>query len=112
MWSNYNQSYTLQLSETSQNIIQIQDKSKLSIVVRLQDHCDYVAWAEGRIQIDCDKLPIAAYSSNVQNIKQGVLPNDVYDLSGRKVKAMVTTLDDLAKGVYIYGGKKIVIGNQ
>ena len=112
MWRNYNQSYTLQLSETSQNIIQIQDKSKLSIVVRLQDHCDYVAWAEGRIQIDCDKLPIAAYSSNVQNIKQGVLPNDVNDLSGRKVKAMVTTLDDLAKGVYIYGGKKIVIGNQ
>ena len=104
------QSYTLQLSEVSRNIIQ--NKSRLSVVVRLQDHTEYGAWAEGRIQIDCDKLPIEAYSSDVQNIKQGAIPHDVFDLSGRKVKTAATTLNDLPKGIYIFGGKKIVIGNQ
>ena len=104
---------TLQLSELTQSIIQ--DKSKLSIVAYLLDSSihsslgiktDYGHF--GGI-IDSYKLPISAYSSSVQSIKQNPMPSDVYDLSGRKVKAAATTLDDLPKGVYIYGGKKIVV---
>lgn len=104
------QTNTLKLSELSQKLIQ--DKSKLSVVVRLQDRCGSWVYAEGRTQIDCDKLPITASSSNVQNIKQNVAPHDVYDLSGRKIKSAATMLNNLPKGVYIYNGKKIVIGNK
>lgn len=32
---------------------------------------------------------------------------DVYDLKGRKVRSAATTLDGLAKGVYIIGGRKV-----
>ena len=52
------QTNTLHLSDISQKLIQ--DKSKLSVVVRLQDRSGSWPWAEGRIQIDCDKLPITA----------------------------------------------------
>ena len=33
---------------------------------------------------------------------------DVYDLNGRKVRSASTTLEDLPKGVYIIGGRKVV----
>lgn len=104
------QTNTLHLSDLSQKLIQ--DKSKLSVVVRLQDKCGSWPWAEGRTQIDCAKLPISSSSLNVQTIKQNVLPHDVYDLSGRKIKSAATMLNNLPKGVYIYNGKKIVIGNK
>lgn len=34
---------------------------------------------------------------------------DIYDLSGRKVRRQATTLVDLPGGVYIIGGKKVVV---
>ena len=37
-----------------------------------------------------------------------VEPFDVYDLSGRKVRHQVTSLDGLPKGIYIVNGKKIM----
>ena len=36
-------------------------------------------------------------------------PKDVYDLQGYKVKAEATSLQGLAKGVYVISGKKIVV---
>ena len=33
---------------------------------------------------------------------------DVYDLKGRKVRSAITTLEDLPKGVYVIGGRKVV----
>lgn len=98
--------YTLQLSERTLSIIQ--DRSKLSVVASLRDDSNRDPFGIGDL-IDSYKLPISAYSSGVQSIKQNPMPSDVYDLSGRKVKAAATTLDDLPKGVYIYGGKKIVV---
>lgn len=96
------------LSELTQSIIQ--DKSKLSVVAYLRDESngDIDIIGHGVI-IDSYKMPIAAYPSGVRSIKQNPMQSDVYDLSGRKVKAAATTLDDLPKGVYIYGGKKIVV---
>ena len=37
-----------------------------------------------------------------------VEPFDVYDLSGRKVRHQVTSLDGLSDGIYIVNGKKIL----
>lgn len=34
---------------------------------------------------------------------------DIYDMIGRKVRRQATTLDDLPGGVYIIGGKKVVV---
>ena len=104
----HQQTYTLKLSKLRKNIIQ--DKSKLSVVACLQSNDDSgYAWQD---QVDSDKSPIiAAFPSGIQNITQSAAPpHDVYDLSGRKVKSAATTLDNLPKGVYIFGGKKIVIG--
>lgn len=103
------QTFTLKLSELTQSIIQ--DKSKLSVVAYFSDYSNKVSFIFG-VVIDSDKSPIKAYSSDVQNIKQNATPHDVYDLSGRMVKAAAMTLGGLPKGVYIYGGKKIVIGSK
>ena len=37
-----------------------------------------------------------------------VEPFDVYDLSGRKVRHQVTSLDGLSDGIYIVNGKKVL----
>lgn len=103
----WQQTYTLRLSKLRKNIIQ--DKSRLSVVACLQDRFnnDRWTWAD---PVDSDKSPIAAFSSGVQNIMQSAAPpHDVYDLSGRKVRSAAKNLDNLPKGIYIYGGKKIVI---
>jgi hypothetical protein len=96
------------LSELTQSIIQ--DKSKLSVIAYLRDESvgDINFIGHGVI-IDSYKLPISAYSSDVQSIKQASVPQDVYDLSGRKVKSTKANLDNLPKGIYIYGDKKIVV---
>ena len=36
-------------------------------------------------------------------------PVDVYTIDGRKVRSQVTTISDLPKGVYIVGGRKIIL---
>jgi hypothetical protein len=37
-----------------------------------------------------------------------VEPYDVYDLSGRKVRHQVTSLDGLPNGIYIVNGRKVL----
>ena len=103
------QTYTLQLSELTQSLCQ--DKNKLSIVACLEDRSTKSRWVIGE-NIDSDISSIASYSSGIQSIIEDAAPNDVYDLSGRKVKSATSTLDGLPNGVYIYGGKKIVIGSK
>ena len=103
------QTYTLQLSELTQSLCQ--DKNKLSIVACFEDKSKNNPYYRGDI-IDSDKSSITSYSSGVQSIMKDAAPNDVYDLSGRKVKSATSTLDGLPNGVYIYGGKKIVIGSK
>jgi hypothetical protein len=39
---------------------------------------------------------------------EAVEPFDVYDMSGRKVRHQVTSLDGLPKGIYIVNGKKMM----
>jgi hypothetical protein len=36
-------------------------------------------------------------------------PVDVYDIRGNKVRDKATTLDGLAKGIYIVRGRKVVV---
>ena len=36
-------------------------------------------------------------------------PVDVYNMQGRKVRSKATTLDGLPSGVYVVGGKKVVV---
>ena len=103
------QTYTLQLSELTQSLCQ--DKNKLSIVACLEDRSTRSPWIIGD-NIDSDISSIASYSSSIQSIMEDAAPNDVYDLSGRKVKSATSTLDGLPNGVYIYGGKKIVISSK
>ena len=100
--------YTLQLSERTQNLCQ--DKNKLSVIACLQDQDSWLFY-DGDL-IDADNSPIKAHPSDIIIINQNVAPHDVYDLSGRIIKAAAETLDDLPKGIYIYGGKKIVIGSN
>ena len=45
---------------------------------------------------------------DVMDKSEAVEPFDVYDLSGRKVRHQVTSLDGLPKGIYIVNGKKIM----
>ncbi|MBR4388381.1 MAG: leucine-rich repeat domain-containing protein [Prevotella sp.] len=104
------QTYTLRLSEKTQSLCQ--DKNKLSIVACLQDQDEYTRMFYEGDFIDADNSPITSYSSGVQSIMKDAVPNDVYDLSGRKVKSAAFTLDGLPKGVYIYRGKKKVISNK
>lgn len=96
------QTITLELSRVPRGIIQ--DKSKLSVVAYLR------TGGNNLLIIDSDKYSLSGNSSDVKGIRQNASTHDVYDLSGRKVKAAATTLDDLPKGVYIYNGKKVVIG--
>ena len=97
---------TLKLSELTQSIIQ--NKGKLSVVVYLRDDSNRDVYNYG-VLVDSYKSSISDYTSGVQSIIQPSVPHDVYDLSGRKVKAALTTLDNLPKGIYIYGGKKMVV---
>jgi uncharacterized protein YjdB len=45
---------------------------------------------------------------NLDESPAAVEPYDVYDLSGRKVRHQVTSLDGLPKGIYIINGKKVL----
>jgi uncharacterized protein YjdB len=45
---------------------------------------------------------------NLENVPALAEPFDVYDLSGRKVRHQVNSLDGLPDGVYIVNGKKIL----
>ena len=47
--------------------------------------------------------------TDIDDIQSAVIePFDVYDLSGRKVRHQVTSLDGLPNGVYIVNGKKVL----
>ena len=46
--------------------------------------------------------------TGIEEVPQEEWPADVYDLTGRMVKAQAENLDELPKGVYIVNGKKFV----
>ena len=46
--------------------------------------------------------------TGIESIEEALEPYDVYDLSGRKVRHQVTSLDGLPAGVYIVNGKKVL----
>ena len=46
--------------------------------------------------------------TGIESIEEALEPYDVYDLSGRKVRHQVTSLDGLPAGVYIVNGKKML----
>ena len=47
--------------------------------------------------------------SGIENLMKAGKAFDIYDVSGRKVRRQATTLDDLPGGVYVIGGKKVVV---
>lgn len=53
-------------------------------------------------------LPITSLGVSTLSVK-AMSACDVYDLKGRKVRAGSTSLEGLAKGMYIIGGRKVVI---
>ena len=68
-----------------------------------------------RLEIDmpqCKKLVITALSdaSGIGIIPtDGTRPHDVYDLNGRKVRSGSTSTEGLPRGIYIVGGKKVIV---
>ena len=68
-----------------------------------------------RLEIDmpqCKKLVITALSdaSGIGIIPtDGTKPQDVYDLNGRKVRSGSTSTEGLPRGIYIVGGKKVIV---
>lgn len=65
-------------------------------------------WGQFTNIVEDETLGMSPILSNLDDDK----PNDVYDLSGKKVKAAETSLDNLPKSVYINGGKKVIIGSK
>ena len=68
-----------------------------------------------RLEIDmpqCKKLVITALSdaSGIGIIPtDGTKPQDVYDLNGHKVRSGSTSAEGLPRGIYIVGGKKVIV---
>ena len=52
---------------------------------------------------------IEAYGTGIVNLKTDNEMGDIFDLSGRKVKANSVSMKDLPKGIYIVNGKKVVV---
>ena len=65
-------------------------------------------WGQFTNIVEDETLGMSPILSNLDDDK----PNDVYDLSGKKVKAAATSLDNLPKSVYINSGKKVIIGSK
>lgn len=68
-----------------------------------------------RLEIDmpqCKKLVVTALfdATGIGIIPaNGTKPQDVYDLNGRKVRSGSTSTEGLPRGIYIVGGKKVVV---
>lgn len=93
------------------NTLCSQDPALIELYVPVGSKSRYQSdsfWGQFTNIAEDETLGISPILSNSNEEK----PNDVYDLSGRKVKPSVTSLDNLPKGVYIYDGKKIVIGSK
>jgi hypothetical protein len=56
-------------------------------------------------------ISIDGEPTSVDKIADGenLLPNDVYSIDGRMVRKNATTMEGLPKGLYIRGGKKVVV---
>ena len=63
-----------------------------------------VTSTSGSRSLDGDDDELTGIEENVVVVE----PFDVYDLSGRKVRHLVTSLDGLPDGIYIVNGKKIL----
>ena len=59
--------------------------------------------------VDDDATGIMAVDSQTGSIFNG--PTNIYNLAGQLVKANATSLDALAPGIYVVGGKKVAIEN-
>ncbi len=88
-------------ADISENII-IQNKDNLSVVALLIDK------GTGKI-LNAAKCKIEAYGTGIVNLKTDNEMGDIFDLSGRKVKANSVSMKDLPKGIYIVNGKKVVV---
>ncbi|MBP5776630.1 MAG: leucine-rich repeat protein [Prevotella sp.] len=58
--------------------------------------------------LDGDDDEVTGIEDEIMDDPAVVEPFDVYDLSGRKVRHQVTSLDGLPNGIYIVNGKKIL----
>ena len=48
-------------------------------------------------------------ASGVASVVGDARPVDVYDVAGRKVRSQVTSLEGLPRGLYIVGGRKVIV---
>jgi hypothetical protein len=80
----------------------IQNKENLSVVALLVDK------NTGRI-INASKYSLAPHTKIATVTTTTEHPVDVYNLQGNKVRSGVTTLEGLAKGIYIVNGRKMVV---
>lgn len=56
-----------------------------------------------------DENDVTAIEDIKSDLQQGGIQGDVYNLGGQLVRANATSLEGLAKGIYIVNGKKIVV---
>ena len=54
-------------------------------------------------------LIVSGISSGINELHSTMNPNDIYDLRGRLIRKDATSTDGLPSGIYVRGGKKIVV---
>ena len=59
--------------------------------------------------VDEDATGIVSVDAKTETVFNG--PANIYNLAGQLVKANATSLDALAPGIYVVGGKKVAIEN-
>ena len=83
----------------------VQDKSRLTMVALLLD-------AETRTVINAAKCEISEYTG-IDDLNGNQTPDDsyipVYDLQGRQVNRQAVNNGSLPKGIYVTGGRKVVV---
>jgi hypothetical protein len=80
----------------------IQEKDNLSVVALLLDKKSGKIMNAAKVRMK-EKEGTGIMAVSVEN------PVDVYDIRGNKVRDKATTLDGLAKGIYIVRGRKVVV---
>jgi len=69
---------------------------------------DYVkGWHENNYESLCNQFGTPPLITSVGNVRKLVSPLDIYALDGRRVNA--TDIHQLEKGVYIVGGRKVLV---
>ena len=65
--------------------------------------------AENCVKLYGMKVKVTSSQDAVASVTSAESPKEVYDLQGRKVESEAASLQGIAKGVYIIGGKKIIV---